>query len=91
MIGAVLRGARRLDAWLRLRLGPSYHALLSLGLLIEIGRHAHELTDLDIASGRILRAALQLLLYVVLLIHQLGELSGHISARRNRREARRIS
>ena len=91
MIEAVLRGARWLDAWLRVRFGPSYHALLGLGLIIEIGRHVHELTELDMASGRLVRAALQLLLYAVLLIHQLGELSAHLAARRERRDARRAT
>lgn len=87
MIDAVLHGARRLDAWLRLRLGPPYHAILGLGLLIEIGRHIHELANFGDSQTGILRTGLQLILYSVLLLHQLGELSAHLAARRERRAA----
>ena len=82
MIEAVLYYAHRLDAWLRLRLGPPYHALLGLGLVIEIGRHVHELADLHISTAGIVRSLLQLVLYSVLLVHQLGELHAHFAARR---------
>jgi hypothetical protein len=89
MIEMPLRYAHRLDAWLRLRLGPPYHVILSLGLLIEIGRHCHELAELGAAPGGILRMALQLVLYSVLLVHQLGELSAHLAARREAAGRRR--
>jgi hypothetical protein len=82
MIEAVLRYAHRLDAWLRLRLGPSYHAILGFGLLVEIARHIHELAEIGNSAAGMIRSALQLILYSVLLIHQLGELSGHLAARR---------
>jgi hypothetical protein len=86
MIESVLRWAHRLDAWLHRRFGRPYHAILGLGLLIEIGRHVHELGELRDSPTRIVRVAFQLIFYSVLLVHQLGELYAHTAARRLARD-----
>ncbi|HTV89748.1 MAG TPA: hypothetical protein VME41_12090 [Stellaceae bacterium] len=81
MIEPILRCARRLDAWLRLRVGPPYHAILGIGLAIEIGRNAHELMEIGRSPAGIFRITLQLVLYSALLVHQLGELYAHLETR----------
>jgi len=86
MIDAILRQAHRLDAWLRSRLGRPYHVILGLGLTIEIARHLRELGDVGNSPSGIVRVVLVLIFYLVLLVHQLGELYAHVAARRLARD-----
>ena len=82
MIGEILRVAHRADAWLRLRLGRPYHVILGIGLIIEVIRHVRELAEAGESASGILGASVLIVFYLVLLIHQLGELHGHAESRR---------
>lgn len=84
MIAGILRGAHRLDAWLRSHLGRPYHVILGIGLIIEIVGHLHELGEIGESPSGILRVALAVIFYSVLLMHQLGELHAHVVARKPR-------
>jgi hypothetical protein len=86
MIGKILGGAHRLDDWLRGTLGRPYHAALGIGLVLEIVGRIRELYDAPAADRGIVPLALLMLLSVLLLVHQIGELSEH-AQRRRRREA----
>jgi hypothetical protein len=81
MISDILRGAHRLDACLRLRLGRPYHVVLGLGLIEEIGRHLRELGEVGGSGWGIGRILLLVVFYSLLLVHQLGELHGHAERR----------
>jgi hypothetical protein len=82
MIGEFLKLVHRLDDWLHRRLGRPYHALLGVGLVVEIVRHVREFGG---STGGVVKTVLALILFVVLLIHQLGELHEH-AAHRDERE-----
>lgn len=86
MIVEILRGAQRLDAAVGRTLGPAYHAVLGIGLVVEIIRRLHELGELRDFDAGALRATLALALFGFLLLHQLGELGEHLDRRRSRRE-----
>jgi hypothetical protein len=74
--------AHRLDEFLRARIGRPYHVLLGVGLVVEIIKElcAHSTRSGHRREGR--GAALTLLLFVALLIHQVGELHEHFERRR---------
>jgi hypothetical protein len=84
MIIEMLRAARHLDEKLKEKLGRPYHAALGIGLILEIIGRFRELYDAPATSGGIVRLALVILLYVLLLIHQTGELSDHAAERKAR-------
>jgi hypothetical protein len=84
MIAGILRGAYWLDAWLRSHLGRPYHVILGIGLFIEIVRQLHELGEVGESPSGILRVALAVTFYLVLLVHQFGELQAHVAARKSR-------
>ena len=84
MIIEVLRAARYVDDKLKEKLGRPYHAALGIGLVWEIIERCRELYDAPATSAGIMRLALVILLYLLLLIHQMGELSDH-AVRRMRR------
>ena len=77
MIIEVLRAARYLDDKLEENLGRPYHAALGIGLVCEIIERCRELYDAPATSAGIMRLALVILLYLLLLTHQMGELSDH--------------
>ena len=81
MIIGILRGAQRLDAWLRWRIGRPYHAILGIGLVIEIARRLHELREGWGSPSGLLLTAATLIFYSILLVHQFGELHRHIDDR----------
>ena len=81
MIREFLDAVHRLDVFLQTRLGRPYHALLGVGLVVEIIKELHELDKVREPAGGIVRTALALLLFAVLLIHQLGELREHAERR----------
>lgn len=85
MIGGLLHAAHRLDNWLRRHFGRPYHAILGIGLVIEIARHVRELTEIGKTASGIIKLILAVILFTALLVHQLGELSEH-AARRRRQE-----
>lgn len=82
MISEILRVAHRLDLWLGRNLGRPYHALLGIGLVIEIARHLRELGEVSQSGYGVVRVVLTILLYCALLVHQVGELQGHEQRRR---------
>jgi hypothetical protein len=82
MIVEILHGARRLDAWVRLRLGRPYHLILNVGLVEEIVRHLRELGEVRDSAGGIIRILALVAFFALLLVHELGELHGHIERRR---------
>lgn len=80
MIREVLADAHRLDDLLRTRLGRPYHALLGIGLVVEIAKELRDFSESGGSAKGIVRTALAVLLFAVLLIHQLAEL--HEDAKR---------
>ena len=84
MIGELLDVVHRLDDWLRERLGRPYYAALGVGLVWEIIARVRELHDAPATTAGIVRLALVMLLYLLLLAHQIGELSEHAARRRRR-------
>jgi hypothetical protein len=81
MITRILGGAHCLDAWLGRTLGRPYHALLGIGLVIEIARRLREATEIGASTSGLLKLALAVALFCALLIHQLGELHEHMAQR----------
>jgi hypothetical protein len=55
---------------------------LGLGLVLEIIARVRELHDAPATTGGIVRRALVMPLYLLLLVHQIGELSDHAERRR---------
>jgi hypothetical protein len=84
MVGEILHLVHRLDDWLRVKLGRPYHAALGVGLVLEIIARVRELHEAPQNMTGILRLALVMLLYLLLLVHQVGELSDHAEQRRRR-------
>jgi hypothetical protein len=85
MFHAVTNGARNLELWLSRTFGRPYHALLGIGIVVEIVQHCRELPD-KLDSAAVLKTALAILLFVVLLVHQAGELSERAEERRGQGE-----
>jgi hypothetical protein len=82
MVGEILRVVHRLDDWLRETLRRPYHVALGIGLVLGIIARVRELHDAPATTGGIMRLALVMLLYLLLLVHQIGELSDHAERRR---------
>jgi hypothetical protein len=82
MIGSILKAASRLDVWLGRQFGRPYHALLAIGLVLEIVQRVREIGDIERWDAGIVRSSLALLLFAALLVHQLGELNEHVERRR---------
>jgi hypothetical protein len=82
MVMALLKTASRLDVWLGQQFGRPYHALLGVGLVVEIVQRVRELGETT--SWDTVRTWLAILLFAALLVHQLGELHEHVDRRRER-------
>jgi hypothetical protein len=82
MIRELAGAAHRLDEFLRARIGRPYHVLLGVGLVVEIIKELREFGEVGASAGGVVGAALALLLFVALLIHQVGELHEHFERRR---------
>jgi hypothetical protein len=82
MVVELLQGARALDAALSRKLGIPYHAILGMGLLTEIVRNLHEVGHLR--RGRAFGSLPAIVLFGLLLLHQLAELAEHMDRRRRR-------
>jgi hypothetical protein len=87
MIHALIRAAHRLDLWLQRRLGRPYNVLLGVGLTIEVIRRLTELPAHLAEAPRVAGALLAVAMDMALLIHQLGEMSHRMAARRAGRSA----
>lgn len=88
MIVEFFRGMRWLDATIHRKIGPVYNAILGVGLVVEIIRHIHEAKGLD-GSGMI-RSIVAIVLFGVLLLHQLAELAEHVERRFQSDRGKRI-
>jgi hypothetical protein len=73
MLFAVTNAARSLELWLGRTLGRPYHALLAVGIVIEIVQHCRELPDKLDGAG-VVKTVLAIVLFAALLLHQVGEL-----------------
>ena len=62
--------------------GRPYHALLGVGLVVEIVQRVRELGETT--SWDTVRTWLAILLFAALLVRQLGELHEHVDRRRER-------
>jgi hypothetical protein len=82
MIQEIFHMAGRLDSWFAGKLGRSYRALLGIGIAIEIVQHIREFPHVMHSGRGIVLQSLALLLFAALLLHQLGEMYDHVSARR---------
>jgi hypothetical protein len=82
MIVEILHAIRRLDTALGRKLGAPYHAVLGIGLIMEIVRNLHELGGLSTAVA--IRPILAVVLFGFLLLHQIAELAEHVDERRKR-------
>jgi hypothetical protein len=79
MIVELFKGVRWLDTKLHRIFGYAYNAVLGMGLTIEIIKHVREAGELHDAG--IIRSALAIALFAVLLLHQLSELAEHVERR----------
>jgi len=86
MLLAVANAARRLDLWLSAVAGRPYHALLGIGIVIEIVHHVREFAEKPLEGATIVKTVLAILLFLALLVHQAGELGEHAERRRHRRD-----
>jgi hypothetical protein len=82
MITQILRGASQLDEYLKKTLGRPYHALLGIGLTVEIIHHVKDLLEQN--DGATLWQIAAIVFFAALLINQLGELHDHVERRRRR-------
>ena len=84
MVKEFLGAMQRLDEALKHRFGRPYSAILGVGLVIEIVRRVREIGDVAGSGSGMVKIALALLLYCLLLVHQLGELRERAEQRRAR-------
>jgi hypothetical protein len=85
MFFLVANYAHRLDLWFGKTLGRPYHALLGIGIMIEIVQHCRELAEKSFSDLGIIKTVLAIVLFVVLLVHQAGELSEHAERQRRKK------
>ena len=76
--------AKRLDLWLGVTLGRPYHALLGFGIVLEILHHIREFAEKSFDGLGLVKTVLAIILFLALLVHQVGELSEHAEHRRRR-------
>jgi hypothetical protein len=79
MIVELFHGVRWLDLMIHRKLGLVYNTLLGIGLIVEIVRQLREAHNLQ--GPNMIRTALAVALFVVLLLHQLAELADHVDRR----------
>jgi hypothetical protein len=82
MLVELLHGVQWTDAAIARKSGPAYNAILGIGHVMEIVRRLREFGDLPTASA--VRSSLAVLLFVLLLMQQLAQLTEHIDRRRHR-------
>jgi hypothetical protein len=85
MLFALANAARRLELWLGRAFGRPYHALLGVGIVIEIVQHCRELPE-KLDSASVIKTVLAIVLFLALLVHQAGELSEHAERQRRGRD-----
>ena len=83
-LGSILRLAGRLNDWLYHTFGPPYGVLLSVGLVVEIVRHARE--AIEHAGPDATWHLLPILLNIALLLHTAGDLQERLVKRSERHQ-----
>ena len=81
MIVAALNLARRMDLAIRTAAGRPYHVVIGIGLTLEIVDRLRRLHEAAVHAGSLIRSVITILFCLVLLLHQLGELSERIDQR----------
>jgi hypothetical protein len=81
MLAEIARAARRGDEFMSAAFGRPYHAVLGIGLIAEIVERIRDFPKVT-EHGTLLRVALALLVYCLLLLHQVGELDQRHKDRR---------
>jgi hypothetical protein len=83
MITTLFRAIGWINRRLQSRMGPLFNVLLCIGLVIEIAHHVREAGERHYAVT--LQSALSIVLFLLLLLHQLAELGEHVERRLGRR------
>ena len=84
MITELLQAVHRLDAGIQRVLGRPYHAVLGIGLVVEIVERVRQLRETAETNLGLVQLVLVMLLYLALLIHQIGEFHAHMKEKRER-------
>ena len=85
MILEILRLARRLDKKLEETLGKPYRVILSVGLVAAIVDQVHALMHVSFTKTGYVQTSIGILLGLLLLINQMGELANRMEQRPPRR------
>lgn len=84
MIVEILRLARSLDKKLESKLGRPYRVVLSVALITEIVEEVRQLTHASFTEANLIQTLIWILLGVLLLINQLGEMANRMDNRSGR-------
>jgi hypothetical protein len=85
MIRTILTGAYQLNEWLGRSLGRPYHAILGIGLVIEIVGRVREIVEIGASTAGLVRVAFSVVLFAALFVNQLAEFHEHMMRRDERR------
>jgi hypothetical protein len=77
----MLNLAHRADEAIRTAVGRPYHVVIGIGLTLEIIDRIRQLHEATATAGSLIRTAVTIAFCLVLLLHQLGELSERIDNR----------
>ncbi len=77
----MLNLAHRADEAIRTAAGRPYHAIMGTALVLEIIDRVHQLHEASVTAGSLIRMAVTVSFCLVLLLHQLGELSERVAHR----------
>jgi len=88
MILEILRIARRADRKLEETLGRPYRVFLSVVLVITIVHQVRQLMDVSLSKLGFVRMAIGIIVGLLLLINQMGELATRLEQRPARRAGR---
>ena len=95
MLNMLTGVARKIDEWLKHRMGRLYNGVLSAGLVLAIidtvRKIVHDVSDSSDHKGNILKLAVEAVFQAMLLVDQLTQLDNRRERIRQRREARRTA
>ncbi|MGB6975306.1 MAG: hypothetical protein WBD67_11540 [Terracidiphilus sp.] len=91
MVLEILRAARRLDHTLEKAVGRPYRIIITVGLITEISIQVREMLHAHFIRADFIQTAIWILLALLLVINQLGELSSRLDERPPRHMGRRRS
>jgi hypothetical protein len=84
MIIEILRFARRLDKKLEDTVGRPYRVIITVGLVTEIVARVRELMHTSFAEADFVQDLIWILIGLLLVVNQLGELSNRMEQRATR-------